>query len=54
MNGSNPIDIPSIFLYNSTIALLEDEFFLEVMQSLDTVYLNHEAKKAKARSKSKG
>lgn len=40
MTGPNPIDFPSIAVYNQSIARLDLEFFLDVIQILDDYHLN--------------
>ena len=52
LSGPNPIDFLSVFHYNQVIARLDLEFFLDVVQMLDTFYLNNFGKK-QTKSKSK-
>ena len=55
LSGPNPIDFLSVFYYNQAIARLDLEFFLEVIQMLDTFYLNKPGKQtSKGPKKSKG
>jgi len=55
ISGPNPIDFLSVFYYNQAIARLDLEFFLEVIQMLDTFYLNKPGKQtSKGPKKSKG
>jgi hypothetical protein len=54
MSGPNPIDFHSIYRYNQAIARLDLEFFLEVIQMLDSFYLNKANKKPGSSTKGQG
>jgi len=53
MSGGNPLDLPSIIAYNKAISKEPMEFFIDIMQELDSAFLKAERKKADRKDKSK-
>jgi hypothetical protein len=51
MSSPNPIDFLSIDRYNQTIARLDLDFFLDVVQLLDSFYLEKASAKQKSEAK---
>jgi hypothetical protein len=53
MGGPNPLDLPSIISYNTSVSKEPMEFFIDLMQELDRSFLEAVAKKEQRRNQSK-
>lgn len=51
MSGPNPLDLPSIIAYNEAVSKEPMEFFIDIMQELDSTFLKAERKKAERKGK---
>lgn len=52
MSGPNPIDIKSILEYNQRVSKESTELFIDLMQELDSLFIEESNKKSKRKSDS--